>query len=360
VVLDIRDLRVVIDRPGGPIGVVDGVCLSVPRGQTVALVGESGCGKSMTALAIMRLLRPPCRVVSGQIVLTPHHTSSGLDLLQLSERAMRDIRGNRVAIIFQDAMTALNPVYTVGEQIAEAILLHQKASMREARSRAVELLRRAALPDPKRVASEHPHRLSGGMRQRALIAMALACAPDLLIADEPTTALDVTTQREILELLQSLQQADGMGILLITHDLGMVADVADGLHVMYAGRVVEHGRTAEVLARPLHPYTRGLLECTPRLGQTHRRFFTIPGTVPDPAHWPAGCRFHPRCRRSMELAQSRAADPGVTVDLGEVRVLRKCAEEEMRLREVAAGHAVACGEAETFEPGVAPWHLAIR
>jgi len=365
--LRLHHLRVAVDAARGAIHIVDDVSIAVGRGETVALVGESGCGKSMTAFAVLRLLAPPCRVVSGEILLRPGDAGPPLDLLRASARRMRSIRGARIAMIFQEPMTALNPVYTVGEQIVEAIRLHRRVSPRNARARAVELLRRVSLPEPERIAREYPHRLSGGMLQRAVIAMALACAPQLLIADEPTTALDATTQREVLDLLRDLQAADGMGMLLITHDLGIVADVADQVYVMYAGRIVEHGPTADVLSRPLHPYTQGLLECTPRMGRGKQRLETIRGSVPDPSDWPSGCRFHPRCSLSERLANAKTEAASSTTMFPETvlfpdgrHALRRCVtggdsegapspgdgDGAPSLRALRPGHFVACWEAE--------------
>ncbi len=360
--LEINDLVVAIDRSSGPLIVVDGVSLSVPRGKTVALVGESGCGKSMTALSILRLIAPPVKIVGGSVTLCCELDESTA-LLSLSERRMREIRGNRIAMIFQEPMTALNPVYTIGDQIVEAIQLHRNVRIREARSMALELLRRVSFPEPQRVASEYPHRLSGGMRQRAMIAMALSCGPDVLIADEPTTALDATTQREILDLLRSLQQAEDMGILLITHDLGVVAMVADYVYVMYAGQIVEHAPAASLLRNPLHPYTQGLIDCTPRLGQPKRRLNTIPGAVPDPAHWPTGCRFHTRCHLSAALA-GQCSESGISAQTTDgIAALSRCVIGDEKngmpdppLREQRPDHFVACWEVEGGIGG----HVAFR
>jgi oligopeptide/dipeptide ABC transporter ATP-binding protein len=289
--LRVRDLVTSFRTDAGILRAVDQVSFEVPRAATVALVGESGCGKSVTALSILRLVAsPPGRIESGAIEL------EGRDLLQLPEREMRAVRGNAVSMIFQEPMTSLNPVYTVGWQIMEAIRLHRKKSRREARARAVELLGMVGIPEPATQVDAYPHQLSGGQRQRVMIAMALACEPKLLVADEPTTALDVTIQAQILELLRDLQQRLSMSILLITHDLGVVAENAGHVVVMYAGRVVESAPVSELFARPMHPYTRGLLDSVPRGKPTaNRRLVTIEGVVPDLRDLPAGCRFADRC-----------------------------------------------------------------
>ncbi len=351
--LTVRDLRTSFAGDPGPVTVVDGVSLTIPRGQTVALVGESGCGKSVTALSILRLLpQPPASIDGGQVLLDDG-PAGRTDLLTLTERKMRLIRGGSIAMIFQEPLTSLNPVFTVGEQIVEAIELHRPLRGKAAWSVAVELLQRVGIPSAKRRAKAYPHQLSGGMRQRVMIAMALACEPALLIADEPTTALDVTVQRQILDLLRSLQAELGMSMLLITHDLGVVSQTADDTYVMYAGRIVEHAPTDELLSGPLHPYTRALLACTPRIDRALDRLVVIPGSVPDPAEYPPGCRFHPRCALSAERAgeEGRSALPAST-DAGG-KVLRRCVEsfdEEPSgtpaLREVRPQHHVACWETE--------------
>ncbi len=289
--LRVRDLVTSFRTDTGVLRAVDQVSFDVPRATTVALVGESGSGKTVTALSILRLVAtPPGRIESGQIEL------DGRDLLQLPERAMRDVRGNVVSMIFQEPMTSLNPVYTAGWQIMEAIRLHQKKSRREARERAIELLRLVGIPEPGVQVDAYPHQLSGGQRQRVMIAMALACEPELLIADEPTTALDVTIQAQILELLRDLQQRLSMSILLITHDLGVVAENAQEVVVMYAARVVERASVRDLFARPMHPYTRGLLESVPQARPTgSKRLRTIEGMVPDLRRLPSGCRFTDRC-----------------------------------------------------------------
>jgi len=289
--LDVRDLRVAFPGPAGPCHPVDGVSLALDRGETLALVGESGCGKSLTSLALLRLVPPPGRIAGGHVRL------DGADLATLEGEVLRAIRGRRIAMIFQDPMTSLNPVFTIGRQVMEVMEVHGLARGAAARARARELLVEVGIPDPDARLDAYPHQLSGGMRQRAMIAMALAGEPELLVADEPTTALDVTVQAQILELLDRLRHERRMGILLITHDLGVVAGRADRVAVMYAGQVVESGTTAEVFAAPAHPYTQGLFASVPRIHGPRRPLVPIPGTVPPPTDWPAGCRFAPRCDR---------------------------------------------------------------
>ena len=334
-ILTVRDLRTHFFTEDGVVRAVDGVSLTVGARQTFALVGESGCGKSVTALSIMRLVPdPPGKIVSGEITL------EGDSLTGLTERQMRSVRGGRVAMIFQEPMTSLNPVFTIGSQIVEAIDLHRKLPRRAAKGLAVEMLAQVGIPDPARRFKEYPHQLSGGMRQRAMIAMALSCDPELLIADEPTTALDVTIQAQILELLQQLQAERGLSILLITHDLAVVAEVADAVAVMYASKLVELADVEMLFERPLHPYTQGLFRSVPRLGQAKRRLETIPGNVPDPLMFPTGCKFHPRCPVGCELARCRTQEP--------------------ELREVAPKHWSACWEchgyaqAEATDPSAQP------
>jgi oligopeptide/dipeptide ABC transporter ATP-binding protein len=288
--LDVKDLRTSFHTEEGVARAVDGISFQVERGEVLGVVGESGSGKSVTALSIMRLVQEP-----GRIAETSRIDFDGRDLTGLTEREMRGVRGNDIAMIFQEPMTSLNPVYPVGDQISEAVRLHAGVGRKEARARAIELLRLVGIPVPERRVDEYPHQLSGGMRQRVMIAMALANEPDLLIADEPTTALDVTIQAQILELLLELRQRLGMGIILITHDLGVVAEVCDRVVVMYAGQVVETGPVREIFAQPAHPYTQGLLAAVPRPDQRGGKLAVIPGTVPSPARWPQGCRFRARC-----------------------------------------------------------------
>ena len=295
--LEVNNLRTYFPTRRGLVRAVDGVSFYLDRGELLGLVGESGCGKSMTALSVMRLIGPPGKIVEGEILF------DGQDLLKLSDAEMRQMRGDDIAMIFQDPMTSLNPVFTVGEQIAEALRLHRKLSRKEATRAAIEAMREVAIPDPARRIDDYPHQLSGGMRQRVMIAMALACNPKLLIADEPTTALDVTIQAQILELLDELRKQRELAVLLITHDLGVVAEVADRVAVMYTGRIVEESPVDELFARPKHPYTEGLLRSVPKLTSEHvarkERLETIEGTVPRPTDLPAGCHFAPRCSHRM-------------------------------------------------------------
>ena len=296
--LEVDDLQTHFQTRAGLVKSVDGVSFSIGEGELLGLVGESGCGKSITALSIMRLISPPGKILGGSIRF------KGEELTTVSSDRMREIRGDDIAMIFQDPMTSLNPVYTVGEQIAEALRLHKKLDRKEAWNAAVDAMREVSIPSPERRAKDYPHQLSGGMRQRVMIAMALACDPDLLIADEPTTALDVTIQAQILELLDNLRQTRKLAVLLITHDLGVVAEVADRVCVMYTGRIVEQSGVTELFADPKHPYTRGLLRSVPRLSDANSpratRLQTIEGTVPSPTDLPDGCHFAPRCEHRME------------------------------------------------------------
>jgi len=313
--LRVEGLRTTFRTHGGEVTAVDGVDLSVPRGRTLGIVGESGCGKSVLSLSIMRLVAHPGRIAAGRVLL------EGRDLVSLSPAEMRDVRGSQVAMIFQEPMTSLNPVHTVGFQIVEAMRAHDaRASSAELRERAIEALNRVRIPSPERRFDEYPHQLSGGMRQRVMIAMALACRPKLLIADEPTTALDVTVQAQILDLLRELQEETGMSIILITHDLGVVAEMADEVAVMYAGRVVERASAAAVFEDPMHPYTLGLLGSVPRLDEERETLLAIDGSVPPPFAFPKGCRFHPRC--PLATAECKSSQPP--------------------LREVVSGHSAAC------------------
>jgi oligopeptide/dipeptide ABC transporter ATP-binding protein len=295
--LEVKNLETQFRTRAGVVRAVDGVSFHLDEGELLGLVGESGCGKSITALSLMRLVGPPGRIVGGEILF------EGENLLRASDERMREIRGDDIAMIFQDPMTSLNPVCTVGEQIAEALRLHRGLNRRQARASAVEAMHEVAIPDPARRADDYPHQLSGGMRQRVMIAMALACDPKLLIADEPTTALDVTIQAQILELIDELRRTRRLGVLLITHDLGVVAEVADRVAVMYTGRIVEESPVAELFARPKHPYTEGLLRSVPKLTEAgvkrEARLSTIEGTVPKPTNLPPGCHFAPRCPHRM-------------------------------------------------------------
>ena len=312
--LEVRDLVVEFETPRGTVRAIDGVSFSIAPGATLGLVGESGCGKSVTSLAILRLLDGNARIRSGSIRF------EGRDLLALPEDGMRKLRGARVAMIFQEPSTSLNPVFTVGAQVAEALRLHRGLSRADAWSGAVDLLRMVEIPDAERRARSYPHEMSGGMKQRVMIAMAISCEPALLIADEPTTALDVTIQAQILDLLRSLKDRLGMSLLLITHDLGVVAAEADEVAIMYAGRIVEQAPATELFAAPAHPYAQALLASLPRLEHRARRLTAIPGRVPDLLALPSGCRFRDRCPRAEE----------------------RCAKDDPLLHALAPQRAVAC------------------
>ncbi|MFO7484296.1 ABC transporter ATP-binding protein [Oceanibaculum nanhaiense] len=316
--LDVRGLVTEFHSSEGVFKAVDGVSFSVSRGETLGIVGESGCGKSVTSLSVMGLIpRPPGKIPAGEIVF------EGRDLLTLSARQMRDVRGNDISMIFQEPMTSLNPVYTVGQQIMEGILLHEDISEADARKRAIEMLRLVRIPSPEGRVDDYPHQMSGGMRQRVMIAMALACNPKLLIADEPTTALDVTIQAQILDLMRDLRERTGTAIMLITHDLGVIAELADRVVVMYAGKVVEEARVGDLFTDPQHPYTLGLLGSIPKMDVDEVRLATIEGSVPNPYNMPAGCKFNPRCPFADD----------------------KCRQEVPALIEVKPGHKVACWKA---------------
>jgi len=297
-VLEVKNLKTYFFTDEGIVKAVDDVSFRVPKGKTLGLVGESGCGKSITAMSITRLISPPGRIVGGEVLL------NGRNLISLSEREMRQVRGAQISMIFQEPMTALNPVLTVGFQIAEAVSAHERVSKREAWARAVEAMKAVSIPDAEKRAKDYPHQLSGGMRQRIMIAMALVCHPALVIADEPTTALDVTIQAQILELLDSLRAQYQLSLILISHDLGVIAEVAETVAVMYAGKIVEIGAAMDVFHNPKHPYTQGLLRSVPRLGtsvEKRDRLYAIEGTVPNLLHLPGGCSFAPRCyKRTAE------------------------------------------------------------
>ena len=296
--LRVRDLKTyfVTGRGAGTARAVDGVSFDLFPGETLGIVGESGCGKTVTSLSILRLIpEPPGHIRPGSYI-----EFDGRNLLTLEPPDLRAIRGNRIAMVFQEPMTSLNPVFSVGDQVAEAAIVHQGLSRSQARARAIEMLRLVGIPDPETRVDDYPHQLSGGMRQRVVIAMALVCRPQILIADEPTTALDVTIQAQILELLERLQAELGMAVMLITHDLGVVAGTADRVVVMYAGQVVENAVTKELFAGPRHPYTEGLMASIPRLDRPTDRLYSIPGNVPAATHWPTGCRFHPRCPHAWD------------------------------------------------------------
>jgi oligopeptide/dipeptide ABC transporter ATP-binding protein len=298
-ILEVKNLRTSFPAAGGLVHAVDNVSFNVRKGEAVALVGESGCGKSVTAMSIMRLVAPPGRITAGKVLF------KGRDLADLSERDMRTVRGNDIAMVFQEPMTSLNPVFKIGAQVAEAVRIHNKVTKKQAWTRAGEMLELVSIPDPIKRLDDYPHQLSGGMRQRVMIAMALSCDPELLIADEPTTALDVTIQAQIMELLASLQQRLGLAILLITHDLGVVAEFCERVVVMYTGRVVEESPVRELFAAPAHPYTRGLLKSLPSVGagdpSASNRLPTIKGMVPPITNLPSGCKFNPRCPDVMPI-----------------------------------------------------------
>lgn len=319
-ILEIKDLRTVFDTAKGRIKAVDGVSLAVNSGETLGIVGESGCGKTILALSIMRLVPANGRMISGEILF------SGTDLLKLSEDEMRSRRGSDISMIFQEPMTSLNPVFRIGEQISEVIRLHQKLPVKQSMEKSIDLLREVGIPDPRKRARDYPHNLSGGMRQRVMIAMAVSCHPRLLLADEPTTALDVTIQAQILDLISIMKQKNNMAVVLITHDLGVVAQSAEKVAVMYAGKVVEFSDVTTLFNNPLHPYTQGLLESIParcfdsREKQEYLK--TIPGSVPDLYNLSSGCRFYDRCSWADE----------------------ECRVSEPSLREIDVGHYVACGK----------------
>ncbi|EJL47162.1 peptide ABC transporter ATP-binding protein [Brevibacillus agri] len=298
-VLQIENLQTHFFTDRGQIPAVDGVTITVNKGEVVGIVGESGCGKSVTSLSVMKLVpNPPGKIVGGKIKF------KGEDLVTADEKRMRDIRGNEIAMIFQEPMTSLNPVFTIGNQIGEAVRLHTKASKKESRARAIDMLKKVGIPRAEAIVDEYPHQLSGGMRQRVMIAMAMACNPELLIADEPTTALDVTIQAQILDLMRQLNQEAQTAILLITHDLGVVAEMCHRVVVMYAGNVIEEGDVRTILKKPKHPYTKGLLNSLPKLEESQERLYSIPGNVPIPGSLTVGCRFAPRCDQATDLCRS--------------------------------------------------------
>jgi oligopeptide/dipeptide ABC transporter ATP-binding protein len=338
--LSVKNLSTCFRTDDGIVRAVDGVSFEIAQGEAFALVGESGCGKSVTAHSIMRIIpSPPGRIVGGAVRL------DGTELTALPERKMREIRGSSIAMIFQEPMTSLNPVFTCGYQIVEAIRLHRNMGGTEAKNLAVGLLGKVGIPEPALRFDEYPHQLSGGMRQRVMIAMALSCRPKLLIADEPTTALDVTIQAQILELLTQLQRTENMSIMLITHDLSVVAETADTVAVMYASKIAEKAGVKTLFARPMHPYTRGLFRSIPRLGQKKERLDTIAGNVPNPLRFPSGCKFHPRCELSCERAKTDSNAVEILTEGGKRRVLRNCAEKEPPLQQIGPGHWCACWEA---------------
>jgi oligopeptide/dipeptide ABC transporter ATP-binding protein len=328
--LEVKHLKTYFFTEDGVVKAVDGVDFYVYPGEVLGLVGESGCGKSVTSLSIMRLISRPGEIVEGEILL------DGQDLLKISENEMMQVRGNRISMIFQQPQTALNPVFQVGDQIAEVLDVHQSLGREMGRKRAVELLRMVGIPEAERRAASYPHELSGGMAQRVMIAMALACAPELLIADEPTTALDVTIQAQILDLMRGLREKTGTSIILITHDLGVVAEMAERVAVMYAGRIVEQTEIQTLFDQPLHPYTQGLIGSIPVLGKIKDRLEVIPGSVPNLVDLPPGCKFAPRCRARVE------------------HNLSICTDKEPDLIEVQPGHTVRCWLFQDTEEHRAP------
>ncbi|MDO4575279.1 MAG: ABC transporter ATP-binding protein [Planctomycetia bacterium] len=333
--LEIKGLQTRFFTDEGTATAVDDVSFSVPYGKTVGIVGESGCGKSVTAMSIMRLITPPGKVTGGKILFHPRNSEKTVDMLSLSGKELRQYRGKHIAMIFQEPMSSLNPVFRIGDQISEAVRLHHpQLSQQQAMARTIEMLEKVRIPEAAMRAREYPHQFSGGMRQRAMIAMALSCEPELLIADEPTTALDVTIQAQILDLLRDLQESMGMSILMITHDLGVIAEMAEEVVVMYASKVVEKANVATLFAQPSHPYTLGLLQARPELGNVHengpkKQLYTIPGTVPSPLGFPTGCKFHPRCPQCQPL----------------------CREKEPELLEIVPGHSVRCHRVEKKRGG---------
>jgi oligopeptide/dipeptide ABC transporter ATP-binding protein len=320
--LDLKNLKTYFYIEDGVVKAVDGVDFEIYPGETLGIVGESGCGKSVTSLSIMRLIpEPPGKIVDGEIIF------NGKDLTKLSQSEMRKIRGNDISMIFQEPMTSLNPVYTIGDQISEAIILHKRVSKSEAMRQSTEMLKKVGISLPEQRVHEYPHQLSGGMRQRVMIAMALSCDPQLLIADEPTTALDVTIQAQILELMNSLKDKFNMSIMMITHDLGVIAEIADRVAVMYAGKIVEYTDVKTLFANPKHPYTWGLMNSIPRMDKEVEKLEVIPGIVPSPLNFPEGCKYHTRCPLADE----------------------KCIREEPEILEVEEGHQVRCWHYQELE-----------
>ncbi|RLE32585.1 ABC transporter ATP-binding protein [Candidatus Acetothermia bacterium] len=319
--IEVKGLRTYFYTEDGVVKAVDGVSFAIEPEQTLGVVGESGCGKSVTALSIMGLVpMPPGKIVEGEILFRKNGKTVELHKLNPKGKEYRSIRGKEIAMIFQEPMTSLNPVFTIGYQIMEAIMLHQKVSKREARQKAIEMLRQVGIPEPEQRVDEYPHQLSGGMRQRAMIAMALSCNPSLLIADEPTTALDVTIQAQVLDLMQDLKRKFHAAIMLITHDLGVVAEMCEEVVVMYLGKVVERAKVRPIFHEPRHPYTQGLLKSIPSLATKKKRLDPIKGVVPDPLNAPPGCPFNPRCPHAIEI----------------------CRQEMPPLKEVETDHDVAC------------------
>jgi len=333
VILDIKNLKTQFFTEAGVVHAVDGIDFDVRRGEVVGLVGESGCGKSVTSLSIMRLISRPGKIVEGSIIFDDQ------DLLALPESRMVDIRGNRISMIFQQPQSSLNPVFRIGDQLSEVLQIHQNIGKEEGEKKAVELLAMVGVPDPESRAKSYPHELSGGMAQRVMIAMALACVPELLIADEPTTALDVTIQAQILDLMRNLRSKMNTAIILITHDLGVVAEMCDHVNVMYAGRIVEQASVIDLFKHPKHPYTEALIGSTPVLGQADKALTTIPGSVPNLIDLPTGCKFHPRCEARLKYG------------------LEICLHEEPQLRELSPTQTVRCWIYEDI-PEMRRWHEA--
>ena len=318
-ILEVRDLTTIFETDEGIARAVDSVSFSLEQGETLGLVGESGCGKTVTAMSVMRLIRPPGRIVSGEVLFR------GMDLLSLSEREMRDLRGTAIGMVFQEAMSSLNPVFTIGDQLTEVLLYHRGDSWTDAYERSVEMLARVGIPDPAAVMSAYPHQLSGGMRQRALIAMGLVAHPSVIVLDEPTTALDVTVQQQVLKVIEDLRIEFGMTVLLITHDLGVVAEVCDRVAIMYASHIVECGSVLDIFTRPKHPYTVGLLSSIPAFHLPKEKLTIIPGQVTRPTHYPSGCNFQSRCEFASE----------------------KCVLHEPNLQPVSTHHMVACWNSDS-------------
>ena len=314
-ILKVKGLKTYFHTDDGVVKAVDGVDFDIRKGETMGLVGESACGKSVTSLSIIRLVEsPPGKIEEGEIFY------KGENLLKISEEKMRTVRGNEISMIFQEPMTSLNPVFTIGRQLSEVLMLHQDMSKKEALNKSEVMIKLVGIPRPREILKGYPHELSGGMRQRVMIAMALSCNPGLLIADEPTTALDVTIQAQILELMKSLQDSIGMTVLFITHDLGVIAEVSDRVAVMYAGKIQEFGTAEEIFIKHIHPYTEGLLKSIPMLNIRKKKLDVIEGSVPDPINFPSGCKFHPRCKYKID----------------------KCEKEEPELIEIKPGHLVRC------------------
>jgi peptide/nickel transport system ATP-binding protein/oligopeptide transport system ATP-binding protein len=320
--IDVNKLATYFHTEEGTVKAVDGISFEIYPGETLGIVGESGCGKSVTSLSIMRLIEsPPGQIENGEIMF------NGKDLTKLSQKEMRKIRGNDISMIFQEPMTSLNPVYTVGDQIMEAILIHKDVNKKQARQQAIDMLTKVGIPLPEQRVDEYPHQLSGGMRQRVMIAMALSCDPQLLIADEPTTALDVTIQAQILELMNGLKRQFGMAIMMITHDLGVIAEVSDRVAVMYAGKIVEYTDVKTLYGDPKHPYTWGLMHSIPHIEKDLDRLLAIPGNVPNPLNFPTGCKYNTRCQFATD----------------------KCRTDEPDIEEVEEGHHVACWHIDKLE-----------